>query len=83
MSSVSHQTVDSIMHIFNAVVSTASTVSESRIAEWGIIGLLGDELIGKDPKAVFLKAISNEKRRSSQMLGPFPRTMDHWLPIAY
>lgn len=80
MSSISHQTVDDIMHIFNAVVSTAPTVRVSRVGEWCIIGLFGNELVGKDAKAVCF-AISNEKKRSFSMLDPFPRTLDHWLPI--
>lgn len=81
VSSISHQTVDNIMHIFNAVVSTAPTVRVSRVGEWCITGLFGNELVGKDAKAVCF-AISNEKKRSSSMLDPFPRTLDHWLPIA-
>lgn len=81
VSSVAHQTVDNIMHIFNAVVSTTPTVRVSRVGEWCIIGLFGNELVGKDAKAVCF-AISNEKKRSSSMLDPFPRTLDHWLPIA-
>lgn len=81
VSSISHQTVHNIMHIFNAVVSTAPTVRVSRVGEWCITGLFGNELVGKDAKAVCF-AISNEKKRSSSMLDPFPRTLDHWLPIA-
>lgn len=52
MPSISHQTVDNIMHIFNTVVSTAPTVRVSRIGEWCIIGLFGNELVGKDANAV-------------------------------
>lgn len=52
VSPISHQTVDNIMHIFNAVVSTASTVRVSRVGEWCIIGLFGNELVGKDAKTV-------------------------------
>lgn len=64
MSSISHQTVDSIMHILNAVVSAASTVSVSSVGEWRIIRLLGDELVGKDPKAVLLLSAT---RRSNHL----------------
>lgn len=59
------------MHIFNAVVSTAPTIRVSRVGEWCIIGLFGNELVGKDAKAVCF-AISNEKKRTSSMLDPFP-----------
>ena len=51
------------MHIFNTVVSAASTVSVSRITEWGIVGLLGDELVCKDPKTVFL--VCNQQREEA------------------
>ena len=81
MSSISHQTVDNIVHIFDAVVSTAPTVRVSRVGEWCIIGLFGNELVGKDAKAVCF-AISNEKKRSFSMLDPFPHTLDHWLSTA-
>lgn len=68
MSSISHQTVDNIMHIFNAVVSAASAVSVSRVGEWCIIGLLGDELVGKDSKAVFFCFVFCNQQREEVVI---------------
>lgn len=62
MPPIPHQTMNNIMHIFNAVVSAASTVGVSRVGEWCIIGLLRDELVGKDSKAVFLLQSATRRR---------------------
>lgn len=84
MSSISHKTVDSIMHIFNTVVSAASTVSVSRITEWGIVGLLGDELVCKDSKAVFF-GLQSATRRSGHLacwvLSHVRWTIGYQLPV--
>lgn len=71
VSSISHQTVDNIMHIFNAVVSTAPTVRVSRVGEWCITGLFGNELVGKDAKAVCF-CYQQREEAVIQHAGSFP-----------
>ena len=45
VSSVSDQTVDSVVHVLEGIVRCASAVREARVGERRIVRLLGDELV--------------------------------------
>lgn len=47
VASVSDQTVDSVVHVLEGVVGSASAVGVSSVRERCVVGLIGDQLISR------------------------------------